>query len=240
MEAWGYIKRLIDAEVFVKGANAMDDGAARTLFVDGTTAIYNSGSWTPGIFVNEAPDLKYDYFNLPPINGNVSIPAGYNGLIIPSYVDEQKLPVIIDFLNTSFGKEYARVVYEMGAIPDNTAVSASDFAEIVHPIVRRIIEDVRTHGDVGIIDALQSPPHRQGTTTRLPVSSRGISLRLRRPRGCIRRRSTRSNELALARRQPEPQESWNGCRQLRPGDIRCSELQRVERPALGSRCRCSR
>jgi raffinose/stachyose/melibiose transport system substrate-binding protein len=162
VEAWGYIKRLIDAEVFVKGANAMDDGAARTLFVDGTSAIYNSGSWTPGIFVNEAPDLEYNYFNLPPINGNVSIPAGYNGLVIPSYIDEKKLPVIIDFLNTSFGEEYARVVYEMGAIPDNTTVSASDFADIVHPIVRQIIEDVKTHGDVGIIDALQSPPHRQG------------------------------------------------------------------------------
>ena len=140
----------------------MDDGAARKLFIDGTAAIYNSGSWTPGIFKTEAPDLDYDYFNLPPIKGRTAIPAAYNGLIIPSYVDETKLPVIIDFLNASFGKDYAQVVYEMGSNPDNTAVSAEDFPDVVHPIVRRIIDDVRTLGDVAIIDSLQSPPHRQG------------------------------------------------------------------------------
>ena len=162
VEAWDYIRRLIDAGAFVRGANAMDDGAARKLFIDGTAAIYNSGSWTPGIFKTEAPDLDYDYFNLPPIKGRTAIPAAYNGLIIPSYVDETKLPVIIDFLNASFGKDYAQVVYEMGSNPDNTAVSAEDFPDVVHPIVRRIIDDVRTLGDVAIIDSLQSPPHRQG------------------------------------------------------------------------------
>ena len=81
VEAWGYIERMIDEGLFVTGANAMDDATARQLFINGTTAMYDSGSWTMGIFTNDAPDLSYDYFNLPPINGNVSIPSGYNGLI---------------------------------------------------------------------------------------------------------------------------------------------------------------
>lgn len=162
VEAWGYIKRMIDAGVFVNGANAMDDATARQLFINGTTAMYDSGSWTMGIFSSDAPDLNYDYFNLPPINGNVSIPTGYNGLIVPAYVDEAKIPVIVDFLNASFEVEYARAVFEVGAIPDNTTIRLSDFSDSVHPLVLDILDDVKTHGDVGIIDALQSPPLRQG------------------------------------------------------------------------------
>ena len=162
VEAWGYIQRMIDEGLFVTGANAMDDATARQLFINGTTAMYDSGSWTMGIFANDAPDLNYDYFNLPPINGNVSIPSGYNGLIVPAYVDQEKIPLIVDFLNATFGSDYARIVFEVGAIPDNTTISASDFSDSVHPLVLDILDDVKTHGDVGIIDALQSPPLRQG------------------------------------------------------------------------------
>ena len=162
VEAWDYIKRLVEAEVFVTGANAMDQATASQLFVQGKTAIFDSGSWQPPIFETEAPDLKYDYFNLPPINGKVSIPSGYNGLVIPSYIEEKKIPVIVDFLNATFAPEYSGVVFEMGAIPDNTTIQVSNFSDLVHPKVQQIIEDVKTHGDVGIIDALQSPPHRQG------------------------------------------------------------------------------
>ena len=162
VEAWGYIELMIDEGLFVTGANAMDDATARQLFINGTTAMYDSGSWTMGIFTNDAPDLSYDYFNLPPINGNVSIPSGYNGLIVPAYVDQAKVPAIVDFLNASFGTDFARAVFEVGSIPDNTTIDAADFSDSVHPLVLRILDDVKTHGDVGIIDALQSPPLRQG------------------------------------------------------------------------------
>lgn len=161
-EAWGYIRQLIDAGVFVKGANSMDDSTSRQLFNKGTTAIYDSGSWTMDIFKNDAPNLNYDYFNLPKIKGKISICSGYNGLIIPNYVAKEKIPALMDFLNATFGKQYAQAVFKVGAIPDNTTINPSDFSGEVHPFVLRILQDVKTYGDVGIIDALQSPALRQG------------------------------------------------------------------------------
>jgi len=162
VEAWAFIRSLIDAGVFIEGANAMDDTAARQAFNNGITAIYDSGSWTMGIFDSEAPDLTYSYYNLPPIDGRLTICSGYNGLSIPASVSEEKIPVIMDLLDHSLLSDYSQAIFNIGAIPDNAVLTDSELEALSpHPLLTQIIKDVVEFGDVGIIDALQTPALRE-------------------------------------------------------------------------------
>lgn len=162
VEAWAFIRKLIDEGVFIEGANAMDDTAARQAFNNGITAIYDSGSWTMGLFDTEAPDLTYSYYNLPPIDGRLTICSGYNGLSVPATISEEKIPIVMDIFDHAFNKDYSQAIFEIGAIPDNAVLTDAELEALSpSPVLTQIIKDVVEFGDVGIIDALQSPGLRE-------------------------------------------------------------------------------
>jgi raffinose/stachyose/melibiose transport system substrate-binding protein len=162
IKAWAFLEKMIKEGIFIEGANAMDDTASRQAWLNGKAAIYNSGSWSLDYFKTEVPDFEYDYFNLPAVDGRRSICSFYDGLIIPSSVSEEKIPILIDFLNSTFEKEYALSLMKVGYIPDNKTVSDEDLKAVANPVLLRLISDVREYGEVGIIDSLQSPKLRQG------------------------------------------------------------------------------
>jgi len=64
-KAFGYIKQLADAKCVNESANAIDDNAGAQLFFQGKAAMHPIGSWLVSWALDEAPDLDFDYVNLP-------------------------------------------------------------------------------------------------------------------------------------------------------------------------------
>lgn len=64
-KAFDYIKQLADAKCVNESANAIDDNAGAQLFFQGKAAMHPIGSWLVSWAIDEAPDLDFDYVNLP-------------------------------------------------------------------------------------------------------------------------------------------------------------------------------
>jgi raffinose/stachyose/melibiose transport system substrate-binding protein len=71
--AFEYIKQLADAGCVNESANAIDDNAGAQLFFQGKAAMHPIGSWLVSWAIDEAPDLDFDYVNLP------AMPSGAKG-----------------------------------------------------------------------------------------------------------------------------------------------------------------
>ncbi|HEY7525180.1 MAG TPA: ABC transporter substrate-binding protein [Candidatus Limnocylindrales bacterium] len=63
--AFGYIKELRDHKCVNDSANAIDDNEGAQLFFQGKAAMHAIGSWLVSWAIDEAPDLDFDYVNLP-------------------------------------------------------------------------------------------------------------------------------------------------------------------------------
>jgi raffinose/stachyose/melibiose transport system substrate-binding protein len=64
-KAFGYIKDLADHKCVNESANAIDDNEGAQLFFQGKAAMHAIGSWLVSWAIDEAPDLDFDYVNLP-------------------------------------------------------------------------------------------------------------------------------------------------------------------------------
>jgi raffinose/stachyose/melibiose transport system substrate-binding protein len=72
-QAFESIKQLADAKCVNDSANAIDDTAGAQLFFQGKAAMHPIGSWLVSWAIDEAPDLDFDYVNLP------AMPSGAKG-----------------------------------------------------------------------------------------------------------------------------------------------------------------
>jgi raffinose/stachyose/melibiose transport system substrate-binding protein len=64
-QAFGYITELADHQCVNASANSVDDNAGAQLFFQGQAAMHPIGSWLLSWAVEEAPDLEFDFVNLP-------------------------------------------------------------------------------------------------------------------------------------------------------------------------------
>jgi raffinose/stachyose/melibiose transport system substrate-binding protein len=64
-KAFGYITELADHKCVNESANAIDDNEGAQLFFQGKAAMHPIGSWLVSWAIDEAPDLDFDYVNLP-------------------------------------------------------------------------------------------------------------------------------------------------------------------------------
>ena len=64
-KALGYVKELADHKCVNDSANAIDDNEGAQLFFQGKAAMHAIGSWLVSWAIDEAPDLDFDYVNLP-------------------------------------------------------------------------------------------------------------------------------------------------------------------------------
>jgi raffinose/stachyose/melibiose transport system substrate-binding protein len=64
-QAFGYIAELADHGCVNDSANAVDDNAGAQLFFQGQAAMHPIGSWLVSWAIDEAPDLDFDFVNLP-------------------------------------------------------------------------------------------------------------------------------------------------------------------------------
>jgi|TARA_B110000114_G_scaffold185540_1_gene233044 raffinose/stachyose/melibiose transport system substrate-binding protein len=69
VEAFGYIKEMVDRGCVNDSANAIADNEGAQLFFQGAAAMHPIGSWLVSWAIDEAPDLNFDYVNLPSMPG---------------------------------------------------------------------------------------------------------------------------------------------------------------------------
>lgn len=69
VEAFGYIKEMVDRDCVNDSANAIADNEGAQLFFQGEAAMHPIGSWLVSWAIGEAPDLNFDYVNLPSMPG---------------------------------------------------------------------------------------------------------------------------------------------------------------------------
>lgn len=69
VEAFGYVQQLSDHKCVNESANAIDDNEGAQLFFQGKAAMHAIGSWLVSWAIDEAPDLSFDYVNLPAMPG---------------------------------------------------------------------------------------------------------------------------------------------------------------------------
>jgi raffinose/stachyose/melibiose transport system substrate-binding protein len=100
-QAFGYIVELRDHKCVNDSANAVDDTAGAQLFFQGKAAMHAIGSWLVSWAIDEAPDLAFDYVNLPampaPAAGNQASAIGVGtGFIVNAKSD--KIQLATEFL----------------------------------------------------------------------------------------------------------------------------------------------
>ncbi len=68
-KAFGYVKDLADHKCVNDSVNGIDDNEGAQLFFQGKAAMHAIGSWLVSWAIDEAPDLDFDYVNLPAMQG---------------------------------------------------------------------------------------------------------------------------------------------------------------------------
>jgi raffinose/stachyose/melibiose transport system substrate-binding protein len=129
--AFGYIKQLVDAKCVNDSANAIDDNGGAQLFFQGKAAMHPIGSWLVSWAIDEAPDLDFDYVNLP------AMPAGSKGDqgsvigVATGYIFNAKSPKLKEageFMALLNSAENVQALSEAEVTP--LAMSASEGVEI--------------------------------------------------------------------------------------------------------------
>lgn len=69
LEAFERVEELADNNCVNPSINAIDDNEGAQLFFQGKAAMHAIGSWLVSWAIDEAPDLQFDYFNLPALEG---------------------------------------------------------------------------------------------------------------------------------------------------------------------------
>jgi raffinose/stachyose/melibiose transport system substrate-binding protein len=101
-----------------KSINAVDDTGGAQLFFSGKAAMHPLGSWLVSLAKDQAPDLEYDYFNLPSAPG-----AGNQGSVIgvaTGFVVNAKsahLTEATDFLKVFNSAPITKLMVEAGGTP---------------------------------------------------------------------------------------------------------------------------
>lgn len=126
-QAFGYIADLAEHQCVNASANSIDDNAGAQLFFQGEAAMHPIGSWLVSWAVSEAPDLEFDFFNLPAMPEGS---AGDQGSVIgveTGYMVNAKSPNIdlaIEFLALLNSPEnVAKFVQEAEIVPLATSVA---------------------------------------------------------------------------------------------------------------------
>jgi len=158
IKAFDFLQKMAKEGVFAEGFSALDFDSARLLFTDEKAAMFGFGMWEVNIIKESNPDLNFDYYLMPSYDGNDAMVASFtNGIIVPSYVSEEKIPVIVDIISSFLKKEYAAKAYESGLISPSKNITPEEVSELIDPMVARIIADVGKYGSIDIIDIWTSP-----------------------------------------------------------------------------------
>jgi hypothetical protein len=107
---------------------------------------------------NEAPDLNYNHFVLPPHNGNTVMLTGFaNGLTVPAWITEQKLEAVLDIMDKLTERDYAILSYDASLLSACMCVTPEDISQVANPMMASVVEAVQKNGSADLFDPWASP-----------------------------------------------------------------------------------
>ena len=119
-QAFEYIAQLREHSCVNESANSVDDNAGAQLFFQGQAAMHAIGSWLVSWAIEEAPDLDFDFVNLPAMPAGS---AGEQGSVIAvetGYMVNAKspnIPLAIEFLAHMNSPENVQKYVDAAIIP---------------------------------------------------------------------------------------------------------------------------
>lgn len=118
IEALGALVELQEAGIVNESASAIDDNEGAQLFFQGQAAMHPIGSWLVSWAIEENPDLNFDFFNLPAMDGAgtqdsvIAVSTGYVVNAKSSHID-----IATDFLTFFSSPEQVAAVVDAGGTP---------------------------------------------------------------------------------------------------------------------------
>jgi raffinose/stachyose/melibiose transport system substrate-binding protein len=148
-KAFGYIEELHEHGCVNESANAIDDNEGAQLFFQEKAAMHAIGSWLVSWAIDEAPDLNFDFVNLPAMPDEVDADS-VEGVITGHVVNAKSSPAKI---------EKAAEFLAMLHAPENTEQFVAAEAVPVDATVSEIIDErtVRLNSLLGQADVVISP-----------------------------------------------------------------------------------
>jgi len=126
-KAFGYITTLRQHGCVNESANAIDDNAGAQLFFQQKAAMHATGSWLVSWALTEAPDLNFDYVNLPAMPAEVdtgSVEGVITGYVINAKSSPHKGAKAVEFLALLYTPENTAAFIAADAVPLNATPSA--------------------------------------------------------------------------------------------------------------------
>ena len=124
--AFEEIQKIADAGCVNDGANAINDNEGAQLFFQGKAAIHPIGSWIVSWAIDEAPDLDFDFVNVPAVTGGAGDQGSVMGVITGFVVNAHSAHVdeAVDFLAMLNAQENVDGFIKADAVP--LALAAAD------------------------------------------------------------------------------------------------------------------
>jgi raffinose/stachyose/melibiose transport system substrate-binding protein len=112
------VQQLVDAGCVNESVNAINDNEGAQLFFQGLAAMHPIGSWLVSWALEEAPDLNFDYFNVPAIGdgeGQDSVMGVATGYVVNAH--SEHADAAIEFLTLFSSPEFTAQMVEAGGTP---------------------------------------------------------------------------------------------------------------------------
>jgi raffinose/stachyose/melibiose transport system substrate-binding protein len=118
IEGLEYVQRLVEAGCINESVNAINDNEGAQLFFQGQAAMHPIGSWLVSWAIEEAPELNFDYFNLPAIpdrEAQDSVMGVATGYVVNA--ESEHPEAAIEFLTLFSSPEFTAQMVEAGGTP---------------------------------------------------------------------------------------------------------------------------
>lgn len=117
--AFEQVKALADAGCMNDGVNAINDNEGAQLFFQGKAATHPIGSWLVSWAIDEAPDLDFDFVNIPAVDGGAGDQSSVMGVVTGYVVNDHSThkDEAVDFLASLYTKENVDKFIKEGAVP---------------------------------------------------------------------------------------------------------------------------
>jgi raffinose/stachyose/melibiose transport system substrate-binding protein len=139
VEGLGYVQQLVEAGCVNESVSAINDTEGAQLFFQGQAAMHPIGSWIVSIASDEAPELNFDYFNLPAIpdlEEQDSVMGVATGYVVNA--ESEHTDAAIEFLTLFSSPEFTAQMVEADGTP--MAKGAMDRDDVDERTARLIAE----------------------------------------------------------------------------------------------------
>ncbi|AZN43267.1 ABC transporter substrate-binding protein [Paenibacillus albus] len=116
-KAMSYMKQIWDSKYINDSVNGINDDEGAALFFNERAAMYPSGGWFVSGAKDHAPDMEYDYFNLPTIDGGKGDQESVIG-VLEGYVvnkNSKHIQAAVDYLKLLESPEVVTMLSKVGS-----------------------------------------------------------------------------------------------------------------------------